>query len=95
MSAYDKDRAMTIGMGEDLVTNAVESIKQWCLNNVDKFEVMQHIGDLLNAANRMPNDTRTVAERAQAISASVDAIIHELTEAGMDTSELKTSDIAQ
>lgn len=92
---YSKDRAMTIGQVEDLMTMVVTSTRDWCEENVDSFEVMQHIGDLLNAANRIPDDTRTVSERAQAISASVDAIIHELTEAGMDTSELKTSDIAQ
>ena len=93
--SYSKDRAMTIGQVEDLIAMAVNAMKEWSINNVDKFDLMKHIGDILNGANRLPNDTRTIAERAQAVSTSIEAIIRELTEVGIDTTGIKTSEIAQ
>ena len=93
MSAYDKDRAMTIGMAEDLVTNVVESIKNWCLNNVDSFDVMQHIAAELDKANReiVPGNA---AVKLQVLNNSITQIFQVLESAGADVIDTAFKDIA-
>ena len=63
--------------------------------HIDELDVMKHIGNLLNAANRVASDTRPVATRAQSLVASIDAIVAAMTECGVDMEGVTTAQIAQ
>ena len=79
--AYNADRTMTLGMAEDLVLMAVNSVKEWTMTNVDKTEIMKHIKAQLDIANRQVVGT-TAAEKCQYLINCIDAITGALRSAG-------------
>lgn len=95
MSNYDRNHGATIGFVLDAVADAYEKMQDWVQNNADKLDAMKHIGNLLNSANRVASDNRTVAERAQALVTSIDAIVTAMTECGVDMNGITTAQIAQ
>ncbi len=92
--SYDANQAMTVGQCEDLVTNAVESIKEWCLANVDSFAVMQVIARGLDQANReiVPGNA---AVKLQVLNNSITQIFQVLENAGADVVGKATRDLAE
>jgi len=95
MSYYNKKKAATVEFVQDAVVEAFEKMQIWVQNNADKLEVMKHVGNLLNRANRVATDNRTVSERAQSLVASIDAIVAAMTECGVDMEGITTAQIAQ
>ncbi len=95
MSNYNKKKAATVEFVQDAVVEAFEKMQIWVQNNTDKLEVMRHVGNLLNRANRVSSDNRTVSERAQSLVASIDAIVAAMTECGVDMEGVTTAQIAQ
>lgn len=95
MSGYNKKKAATVEFVQDAVVEAFEKMQIWVQNNADKLEVMKHVGNLLNRANRVATDNRTVSERAQSLVASIDAIVAAMTECGVDMEGVTTAQIAQ
>ena len=95
MSDYNKKHAATIGYVNDAVTMSFEKMQVWLTEHIDELDVMKHIGNLLNAANRVASDTRPVATRAQSLVASIDAIVAAMTECGVDMEGVTTAQIAQ
>ena len=95
MSDYNKKHAATIDYVNDAVTMAFEKMQVWLTEHIDELDVMKHIGNLLNAANRVASDTRPVATRAQSLVASIDAIVAAMTECGVDMEGVTTAQIAQ
>ena len=79
--AYNADRTMTLGMAEDLVLMAVNSVKEWTMTNVDKTEIMKHIKAQLDIANRQVVGT-TAAEKCQHLINCINAITGALRSAG-------------
>lgn len=79
--AYNADRTMTLGMAEDLVLMAVNSVKEWTMTNVDKTEIMKHIKAQLDIANRQVVGT-TAAEKCQHLINCIGAITGALRSAG-------------
>ena len=70
---YSQDRAMTMGQVEDLATMLLNAVKNWCLNNVDSFAVMQVIAAGLDEANReiIPGNS---AAKLQMLNSSLNKI---------------------
>ena len=95
MSNYNKEHAATIDFVQQTVVMAFEKMQTWVTQNVDKLDIMRHIGDILNAANRTPTDARSVAERATTIKTSVEAIVAAMTDCGIDMEGVTTAQIAQ
>lgn len=92
--SYNADRAMSVGQTEDLVTMAVDSLKQWCLDNVDRFAVMQTIAEGLDKANReVVNGNAAV--KLQVLNNSLSQVYNVLENAGVDTEEVVTRDLAE
>lgn len=79
--AYNADRTMTLGMAEDLVLMAVNSVKEWTMTNVDKTELVANIKSKLDLCNREVVGT-TAAEKSQLLLTSVNAITTALRSAG-------------
>jgi len=79
--AYNADRTMTLGMAEDLVLMAVNSVKEWTMNNVDKTELVANIKAKLDLCNREVVGT-TAAEKCQLLLTSINAITTALRNAG-------------
>lgn len=79
--AYNAEHAMTIGMAEDLVLMAVDSVKEWTTNNVDKTELVANIKAVLDQCNREVIGT-TAAEKCQHLLTCINAITSALRRAG-------------
>lgn len=94
-SNFNEDHAASIKYVNDAVAFAFEKMQTWVTQHADELDVMKHIGNLLNAANRVASDTRPVATRAQALVASIDAIVAAMTECGVDMEGVTTAQIAQ
>ncbi len=90
---YSQDRAMTMGQVEDLATMLINSVKNWCLNNVDSFAVMQVIAEGLDEANRetIPGNAAT---KLQVLNTSITQIYSVLENAGADIANAKTSELS-
>ena len=95
MSNYNKKHAATIEFVQDAVVEAFEKMQIWVTQHADELDVMKHIGNLINAANRVASDSRPVATRAQSLVASIDAIVAAMTECGVDMEGVTTAQIAQ
>ena len=80
-NTYNENHVPTLGMVEDLVLMAVNSVKSWTTDNVDKTELMKHIKTQLDLANREVIG-ETAAEKAQALLKSVNAIAAALRSVG-------------
>lgn len=78
---YNGNHAATLDMVEDLTLMAIESMKGWTLENVDKTEIMKHIKAQLDLANRTVIGT-TAAEKCQYLLNCIDAITGALRSAG-------------
>ena len=78
---YNGNHAATLDMVEDLTLMAIESMKDWTLENVDKTEIMKHIKAQLDLANRTVIGT-TAAEKCQYLLNCIDAITGALRSAG-------------
>ena len=94
-SSFERKHAATIGYVNDAIVDAYEKMQTWVTTHADQLEYVQHIGTILNSANRLSTDSRTVTERAQAILASVNAIVQAMINAGVDMEGVTTSEIAQ
>ena len=79
--AYNADRTMTLGMAEDLVLMAVNSVKEWTMTNVDKTDLVANIKAKLDLCNREVVGT-TAAEKCQLLLTSINAITTALRNAG-------------
>ena len=79
--AYNADRTMTLGMAEDLVLMAVDSVKEWTMTNVDKTDLVANIKAKLDLCNREVVGT-TAAEKCQMLLTSINAITTALRSAG-------------
>ncbi len=79
--AYNADRTMTLGMAEDLVLMAVNSVKEWTMTNVDKTDLVANIKAKLDLCNREVVGT-TAAEKCQLLLTSINAITTALRSAG-------------
>ena len=92
---YNENHAATIGYVNDAVTMAFEKMQVWLTEHIDELDVMKHIGNLLNAANRVSSDSRPVATRAQSLVTSIDAIVAAMVDCGVDMEGVTTAQIAQ
>lgn len=95
MANYDKDHAATIDYVNQTAALAFEKMQIWVTQHADELDVVKHIGNLINAANRVASDSRPVATRAQSLVASIDAIVAAMTECGVDMEGVTTAQIAQ
>ena len=95
MPEFNENHAASIGYVNDAVVNAFEKMQVWVTTHADQLEYVQHIGTILNSANRLSADSRTVTERAQAVLASINAIVQAMIDAGVDMEGVTTSEIAQ
>ncbi len=78
---YIGNHVATLNMVEDLTLMAISSVKSWTLDNVDKTEIMKHIKEQLDRANRTVVGT-TAAEKCQYLINCIDAITGALRSAG-------------
>lgn len=92
--AYDRDRVMTSGQIEDLITMQLQAVKDWCLNNVDSFAVMQVIAAGLDEANReiVPGNS---AAKLQVLNSSLNKIYEVLMNKGADVANTKLAELAE
>lgn len=81
MTTYNENHTPTLGMVEDLVLMAISSVKSWTTENVDKTEIMKHIKEQLDIANRTSIGS-TAAEKCQYLISSITAITNALRSAG-------------
>ena len=95
MANFNDEHAASIGYVNDAVVEAFEKMQIWVTTHADQLEYVQHIGTILNSANRISTDSRTVTERAQAVLASINAIVQAMISAGVDMQGVTTSEIAQ
>ena len=95
MANFNDEHAASIGYVNDAVVEAFEKMQIWVTTHADQLEYVQHIGTILNSANRVSTDSRTVTERAQAVLASINAIVQAMISAGVDMQGVTTSEIAQ
>lgn len=78
---YNGNHVATLDMVEDLALMAISSVKSWTLDNVDKTEIMKHIKEQLDRANRTSIGS-TAAEKCQYLINCIDAITEALRSAG-------------
>ena len=95
MANFNDKHAASIGYVNDAIVEAFEKMQIWVTTHADQLEYVQHIGTILNSANRISSDSRTVTERAQAVLASINAIVQAMINAGVDMEGVMTSEIAQ
>ena len=91
---YNKDSVVTAGQLEDALTLQLQAVKDWCLNNVDSFAVMQHIADELDIANRAKIEGNA-AVKLQVLNNSITQIFQVLENAGADVLTAATKDLAE
>lgn len=94
MADFNKDHAASIGYVNDATAEAWEAMKVWVETNVDKSNIMTVVKGFLDAANRQVIGT-TATEKAQAIAASVDAMVQAFTEAGISMQGITTAQFAE
>lgn len=94
MADFNKDHAASIGYVNDATAEAWEAMKVWVQDNVDTSNIMTVVKGFLDAANRQVIGT-TGTEKAQAIAASVDAMVQAFTEAGISMQGITTAQFAQ
>lgn len=92
--SYDKDRVCTVGQLEDILTMQMYALKDWCLNNVDSFAVMQHIAAELDRANHEVVEGNA-AVKLQVLNNSITQIFKVLENAGADVVGVALKDIAE
>ena len=95
MASFNDKHAASIGYVNDAVVEAFEKMQIWVTQHADELDVVKHIGNLINAANRVASDSRPVATRAQSLVTSIDAIVAAMTECGVDMEGVTTAQIAQ
>ena len=71
-----------------------EAMKTWVMTNVDQSDLMTQVKNYLDTANREVIGT-TATEKAQAIATSVGAMVQAFTNAGLDMTNIKTSQFVQ
>ena len=91
---YSQDRAMTTGQVEDIMTMLLQAVKDWCLQNVDSFAVMQVIAAGLDEANR-EEIKGNAAVKLQALNSSLYKIYEVLMNKGADVANTKLSELAE
>ena len=91
---YSQDRAMTTGQVEDIMTMLLQAVKDWCLQNVDSFAVMQVIAAGLDEANR-EEIKGNAAVKLQALNSSLYKIYEVLMNKGADVADTKLSELAE
>lgn len=94
MGDFNKDHATSIGYVNDAIAEAWDAMKVWVETNVDKSNIMTVVKGFLDAANRQVIGT-TATEKAQAIAASVDAMVQAFTEAGISMQGITTAQFAE
>lgn len=94
MADFNKDHAASIGYVNDAIAEAWDAMKVWVETNVDTSNIMTVVKGFLDAANRQVIGT-TATEKAQAIAASVDAMVQAFTEAGISMQGITTAQFAQ
>ena len=94
MGDFNKDHAASIGYVGDAIAEAWGAMKVWVNTNVDQSNIMTVVKGFLDAANRQVIGT-TATEKAQAIAASVDAMVQAFTEAGISMQNITTAQFAQ
>lgn len=94
MADFNKDHAASIGYVNDATAEAWEAMKVWVETNVDKSNIMTVVKGFLDAANRQVIGT-TGTEKAQAIAASVEAMVQAFTQAGISMQGITTAQFAQ
>ena len=80
-NTYNENHVPTLGMVEDLVLMAVNSVKSWTTDNVDKTELVKHIKSQLDIANREVIG-ETAAEKCQHLLLCINDITEALRSAG-------------
>lgn len=93
-NSYNESHAASIGYVNGAIYEAWNAMKQWVETNVDTSNIMIVVKGFLDAANRQIIGT-TATEKAQAISASVDAMVAAFTDAGIDMNGITTAQFAQ
>ena len=91
---YSQDRAMTTGQVEDIMTMLLQAVKDWCLQNIDSFAVMQVIAAGLDEANR-EEIKGNAAVKLQALNSSLYKIYEVLMNKGADVADTKLSELAE
>ena len=94
MGEFNKDHAASIGYVNDAIAEAWDAMKVWVNTNVDQSNIMTVVKGFLDTANRQVIGT-TGTEKAQAIVASVDAMVQAFTEAGISMQGITTAQFAQ
>lgn len=94
MGEFNKDHAASIGYVNDAIAEAWDAMKVWVETNVDESNIMIVVKGFLDAANRQVIGT-TATEKAQALAASVDAMVQAFTEAGISMQGITTAQFAQ
>ena len=91
---YNKDSVVTVGQLEDALTLQLQAVKDWCLNNIDSFAVMQHIAAELDKANRETVEGNA-AVKLQVLNTSLTQIFQVLENAGVTIEDKRTRDLAE
>ena len=94
MSDFNKNHAASIAYVNDAIVEAWDAMKTWVETNVDKSNIMTVVKGFLDAANRQVIGT-TATEKAQAIAASVDAMVQAFTQAGISMQGITTAQFAE
>ena len=91
---YNKDSVVTVGQLEEALTLQLQAVKDWCLNNIDSFAVMQHIAAELDKANRETVEGNA-AVKLQVLNTSLTQIFQVLENAGVTIEDKRTRDLAE
>ena len=94
MADFNDQHAASIGYVNDAVAEAWAAMKTWIETNVDQSQIMAVIKGYLDAANRQVIGT-TGTEKAQAIAASVEAMVQAFTQAGIAMQGITTAQFAE
>ena len=57
MASFNDKHAASIGYVNDAVVEAFEKMQIWVTQHADELDVVKHIGNLINAANRVASDS--------------------------------------
>lgn len=94
MSDYNKDHAASIKYVNDAVAEAWDAMKVWVEQNVDVSNLMTVVKGMLDVANRQVIGT-TATEKAQALDASIQAMVAAFTAAGISMQGITTAQFAE
>ena len=94
MADYNEKHAASVEYVNDAISASWDAMKTWVETNVDTSNIMTVVKGFLDAANRQVIGT-TATEKAQAIAASVDAMVQAFTQAGIAMQGITTAQFAE